>query len=158
MKYAASLSTSSRSNERSERKLRSPSTPSKGLLLFSGDISLPFSEVTGVLFKMTSPKGSHPGYAVVIFSRVCTTRTPRRMYRCEQERVYQTLEDKSTSTERHRCLLEKNGGDRRAVPFLRSGSPGLVISRGYGRGMPTPSLFPSVTLVARGSPSRNPMK
>jgi hypothetical protein len=38
--------------------------------------------------------------------------------------------------------LEKNGRDRRAVPFLRSGSPGLVISRGYGRGMPTPSAVP----------------
>jgi len=41
-----------------------------------------------------------------------------------------------------RCCLEKNCHDRRAVPFLRSGSPGLVISRGYGRGMPTPSAVP----------------
>jgi hypothetical protein len=49
---------------RSDRRLRSPSTLSKGLSLFSGDISLPFSEVTGVLFKMTSPKGAHPGLAV----------------------------------------------------------------------------------------------
>jgi hypothetical protein len=64
MEYAAGLSRASRSNERSDHRLRSPSTPSKGLFLFSGDISLPFSEVTGVLFKMTSPKGSHPGLAV----------------------------------------------------------------------------------------------
>jgi hypothetical protein len=64
MQYGAGLSRASGSNERSDRRLRSPSPPSKGLLLFSGDISLPFSEVTGVLFKMTSPTGSHPEPAV----------------------------------------------------------------------------------------------
>jgi hypothetical protein len=54
MKYAASLPRAYRSSERSDRRLRSPSTPIKGLFLFSGDISLHFSEVTGVLFRMTS--------------------------------------------------------------------------------------------------------
>jgi hypothetical protein len=34
------------------------------------------------------------------------------MYRCEQERVCQTLENITTSTERHRCRLDKNGRDR----------------------------------------------
>jgi hypothetical protein len=57
------------------------------------------TQVTGVLFKTTSPKGDHPRYAVGLFSRVCFTRTPRRMYRWEQENVYQTLENKTMSTE-----------------------------------------------------------
>jgi hypothetical protein len=34
------------------------------------------------------------------------------MYRCEQEMVCQTLENKTTSTERHRSRLEKNDCDR----------------------------------------------
>jgi len=86
----------------------------------ASDISLALPEVTGVIFKMTSPKKFHPRYAVGLFSRVCTTRTPGKMYRCEQEKVCQTLENKTTSTERHRCHLEKNGRDRRAQGFQES--------------------------------------
>jgi hypothetical protein len=62
IKYAA---------RRSERKLRSPWTPSKGLFLFSGDISLPFSEVTDVLFKMKNKgprvQGSKGSSAMFLF-------------------------------------------------------------------------------------------
>jgi hypothetical protein len=86
----------------------------------ASDISLALPEVTGVIFKMTSPKKFHPRYAVGLFSRVCTTRTLGKMYRCEQEKVCQTLENKTTSTERHRCHLEKNGRDRRAQGFQES--------------------------------------
>jgi hypothetical protein len=83
--------------------------------LRSGPPALP--EVAGVLFKTTSQKEFHPRPAVVLFSRACSTRTPRRMYRCEQERVCQTLENKTTYSERHRCRLEKSGRDRRASHF-----------------------------------------
>jgi hypothetical protein len=42
--------------------------------------------------------------------------------------------------------------------FFDSKAPGLVISRGYACGMPTPSLFPSTSLGARGSPIHNTLK
>jgi TPP-dependent indolepyruvate ferredoxin oxidoreductase alpha subunit len=71
-------------------------------------VSFLATEFTAVVFKTTSQKGFHPRPAVVLFSRVCSTRTARRMYRCEQEKVCQTLENKITCTECHRCRLEKN--------------------------------------------------
>jgi len=106
------------------------------------------AEVTAVLFKTTSQKEFHPRLAVVLFSRVCSTRTPGRISRCYQEKVCQTLENKTTSTEYHRCRLEKNGRDPRAVPFLRSGSPGLVISRSYGWGTPCPPRLAFCGVIA----------
>jgi hypothetical protein len=84
MQYTASLSRASRSNERSDRRLRSPSPPSKGLLLFSSDISLPFSEVTGLLKKTANKgprilgfKGSRDNYFVFeIFTRILEPLNP----------------------------------------------------------------------------------
>jgi hypothetical protein len=87
----------------------------KGTALILSYTSPALHKVTAVLFKMTSQKGFHPRPAVVLFSKVCSTRTPRRMYRCEQEKLCQTLENKTTSSECHRCRLEKNGRDRISV-------------------------------------------
>jgi len=56
--------------------------------------------------------------------------------------------------------LEKNGCDRRAIPFLRSGSPGSVISRGYGRGLIFKGLanlfLVAMAYSARSSRGANP--
>jgi hypothetical protein len=73
-----------------------------GLYLFSGDISLPFSEVTGVLFKMKNKgprslgfKGSSGGFLFFVFHL-----NPR------------PLESLNPNT----CRLEKNARDRGSVP------------------------------------------
>jgi hypothetical protein len=49
---------------------------------------------------------------VGLFSRVCSNRTPGRIYRWNQEKACQTLENKPTSPEYYRCRLEKNRCDR----------------------------------------------
>jgi hypothetical protein len=57
-------------------------------------------------------KGFHPRPPVGLFSRVCSTRTPDRISHCYQEKVCQTLENKLTYSECHRCCPEKNTRDR----------------------------------------------
>jgi hypothetical protein len=64
-------------------------------------------------------KGFHPRPAVGFFSRVCSTRTPGRICRCHQEKVCQTLENKLTYPECHRCRPEKNTRDRTLAILLR---------------------------------------
>jgi len=60
------------------------------------------------------------------------------MYRSEQEKVCQTLENKTTSTERHRCCLEKNARDLRAGPEPYALRPAPV---GLKRNAVTEGLF-----------------
>jgi hypothetical protein len=74
MKYAAG---------KSDWRQRRPSTPSKELFLFSGDISLLFSEVTGVLRKAANKgprvpgfKGSRVDYFFKIFTRTLESLNP----------------------------------------------------------------------------------
>jgi len=69
-------------------------------------------EVTAVFFKTTSQKEFHPRLAVGLFSRVCSTGTPGRISPCHQEKVCQSLENKTTSSQYYRCRLEKNRCDR----------------------------------------------
>jgi len=107
---------------------------------------------------MTSPKEAHPRYAVGLFSRVCPTRTPRRMYRCEQEKACQTLKITPRPLNVIDVVLKRMPVTERLSLFFVPDLPGWSFQGVTAVGCLPPPLFPSVPLGARGSPTRNSLK